>query len=260
MITCLDICNRAIGNALFNYYFLLRVAQKTKYKAYYPTSQEFMHHSGQRIQQLEEGFDIKIPKKGATFLSKYIKYVYREHQDNMFDQEVFSIKDNTNFDGYFQNKDYFDLSDNLGIEFNTKTINESKDILNKLKLNAEQAVSIHVRRGDYLKIDRHPVQSMEYYEQAIKHFPEKCFLVFSDDYDWVKENFDGDRFFCFPPQYNAFIDLCCMSLCSDNIIANSTFSWWAAFLNKNVDKKVIYPDNWIKGIDMNIFPKEWISL
>jgi len=51
-----------------------------------------------------------------------------------------------------------------------------------------------------------------------------------------------------------------MSLCSDNIIANSTFSWWAAFLNKNVDKKVIYPYNWIKGIDMNIFPKEWISL
>jgi len=67
MISCLDISNRAIGNALFNYYFLLTVAEKTGYKAFYPKSQEFMHHSGQRIQQLEEGFDIKIEKKKALF-------------------------------------------------------------------------------------------------------------------------------------------------------------------------------------------------
>jgi hypothetical protein len=51
-----------------------------------------------------------------------------------------------------------------------------------------------------------------------------------------------------------------MSLCKDSIIANSTFSWWAAFLNKNLDKKVTYPDNWFKGSDIDIFPDNWIRL
>jgi len=260
MITCLDICNRAIGNALFNYYFLLTVAEKTGYKAFYPKSQEFMHHSGQRIQQLEEGFDIKIDKKESTLLSREMQYIYREHQDNMYDEGVFSINDNTNFVGYFQNKKYFDLSDTQGIQFSKSTVEQSENILTDLSINPSDFVSIHVRRGDYVHIDRHPVQGMDYYESAILKFPERKFLVFSDDYDWIKNNFKSDRFLCFPPQHNAFIDLYCMSLCKDSIIANSTFSWWAAFLNKNLDKKVTYPDNWFKGSDIDIFPDNWIRL
>ena len=260
MITCLDISNRAIGNALFNYYFLLRVSKKTGHTAFYPVSQEFMHHSGQRIQQLEDGFKIKIEKKEVRDLSKDIKYIYREHQDNLYDEEVFSIKDGTNFIGYFQNKKYFNFSDNEGIEFNSSTIKEAGEILNDLKIDPSEFTSIHVRRGDYLKIDQHPVQDIDYYNRAISHFPEERFLVFSDDFNWIEQEFTGDRFFCFPTNKNAFLDLYLMSLCSHNIIANSTFSWWAAFLNKNVGKKTIYPDNWFKDHTIDIFPDNWIRL
>jgi len=189
-----------------------------------------------------------------------MQYIYREHQDNMYDEGVFSINDNTNFVGYFQNKKYFDLSDTQGIQFSKSTVEQSENILTDLSINPSDFVSIHVRRGDYVHIDRHPVQGMDYYESAILKFPERKFLVFSDDYDWIKNNFKSDRFLCFPPQHNAFIDLYCMSLCKDSIIANSTFSWWAAFLNKNLDKKVTYPDNWFKGSDIDIFPDNWIRL
>ena len=260
MITCLDISNRAIGNALFNYCLLLRVARKTGYTPFYPISQEYMHHSGQRIQQLEEGFDIQIEKKESSELSKEIVYIYREHQDNMYDENVFNVKDQTNFVGYFQNKKYFDLSDTQGIEFSKSTVEQSENVLTDLNVNPSDFVSIHVRRGDYVNIDRHPVQGMEYYESAITNFPERKFLVFSDDYDWIKNNFKSDQFLCFPPQYNAFIDLYCMSLCKDSIIANSTFSWWAAFLNKNLDKTIIFPNNWIKDCNIDIFPNKWIRL
>jgi len=260
MITCLDISNRAIGNALFNYYFLLTVADRTGHKPVYPVSQEFMHHSGQRIQQLESGFNISIEKQPVEEVSKYLQYIYREHQDNLFDQSVFSVKDFTNFTGYFQNKKYFNLEDDKGIEFNKKVIKESNFLLEELNIDPSEFVSIHVRRGDYLKIDQHPVQDMSYFNKAMDLFPNSSFLVFSDDPEWIKQKFNTENCTCFPTQYDAFIDLYCMSICSSNIIANSTFSWWSAFLNKNVDKTVVYPNNWFKGKDIDIFPDDWIGL
>lgn len=260
MITCLDISNRAIGNALFNYYFLLTVADKTGHKPIYPVSQEFMHHSGQRIQQLQSGFNINIDKMPVDEINKHLKYIYREHQDNIFDEDVFNIEDDTNFTGYFQNRRFFNLDDKKNIEFKDSIIEQSLLVLEKLGVEVKDFVSIHVRRGDYLKIDQHPVQTMDYYNKAVDQFPNRKFLVFSDDYEWIKNNFDSERFVCFPTQKDAFIDLYCMSACSDNIIANSTFSWWGAFLNKTVDKTIVYPDNWFKGKSAEIFPEDWVKI
>lgn len=114
------------------------------------------------------------------------------------------------------------------------------------KLFLSQTCGIHVRRGDYLKISyHHPIIGIDYYIDAIKRFDNTNFLVFSDDMEWCKANFDGDRF--------TFIDDECLpdnqalhliSMCTHQIIANSTFSWWGAWLNNNPEKIVIAPNKW----------------
>lgn len=112
---------------------------------------------------------------------------------------------------------------------------------------ATNTCSIHVRRGDYLKSpNHHPEQSMNYYMKAIKQMPkDTVFLIFSDDIAWCKQNFpDVPEKFRFVEGNTDYEDLLMMSLCKNNIICNSTFSWWGAWLNNNPDKKVVAPAIW----------------
>lgn len=112
---------------------------------------------------------------------------------------------------------------------------------------AENTCSIHVRRGDYLNSpNHHPSQNMNYYMKAIKQMPkDTVFLIFSDDIAWCKQNFpDLPEKFKFIENQDDFLDLEMMRLCKHNIICNSTFSWWAAWLNENPNKKVIIPNQW----------------
>ena len=124
---------------------------------------------------------------------------------------------------------------------------------------------MHVRRGDYLKFkDTHPPCSVEYYNQAISSFSESSiFLVISDDIEWCKENFLGDKFY-FVEGNEDYIDLYLMSLCKNNIIANSSFSWWAAWLNRNKEKIVIAPEKWfgneVQYNTDNLLPSSWETI
>lgn len=129
----------------------------------------------------------------------------------------------------------------------------------------EGLCSIHVRRGDYLKFqDCHPVQSMEFYEKAMDLSGCDKFLVFSDDIKWCKDNFKGNMFE-FSEGREPAIDLALMSKkCENNIICNSSFSWWGAFLNKSSTKTVIYPSNWF-GTKLNhqtkdLIPSSWVKI
>ena len=142
---------------------------------------------------------------------------------------------------------------------------------------------LHVRRGDPNLTDvrgfkwsytqcgsMHPVQPVEYYEKALAEFPEdQPVIVFSDSIDWVKEQefFAGDRFLLSEPKdkypdgsFTPYADLCLMSLCSHAIIANSSMSWWGAWLQTNPNKKVIAPKMWFgpDGADpTDIFLDRW---
>jgi len=112
----------------------------------------------------------------------------------------------------------------------------------------ERACSIHVRRGDYVN---HPyftdLCQGNYYEQAMSKFPrDSLFLVFSDDIAFCKTRFIGENFF-FVSGENQVTDLCLMSMCQSHIIANSSFSWWGAWLNPSLTKTVIAPRNWFAG-------------
>ena len=155
-------------------------------------------------------------------------------------------------------------------------------------LNGQEPIMLHVRRGDsnltdprgfkwsYTQCgDQHPVQPIEYYEKALAEFDDnQPVIVFSDSPEWVKEQefFSEDRFLISEPQdkyadgsYTPYVDLCLMSLCSHAIIANSSMSWWGAWLIKNPNKKVIAPKMWFGPTyaDKNtkdLYCSDWIVL
>jgi len=138
--------------------------------------------------------------------------------------------------------------------------------------------SIHVRRGDYLKYpDKHPVVTMEYIAKAIEYLQKNQyvygFMVFSDDIQWCKTwmrvefGYSGLIIKYINPSENPITDLVKMSECEHNIISNSTYSWWAAWLNQNPNKVVISPskDNWFGPGNVNlctddIIPESWIQI
>lgn len=146
--------------------------------------------------------------------------------------------------GYFQSERYFDekvVRDLYRIDTETFSyIREKYGHL--LDMNA---VSILVRRGDYLKLQfKHPVCQMSYYRKAMAAFASgTVFLVISDDIEWCKKHFRGDNFF-FVDDEPPLVDLYLQSLCAHNIISNSSFGWWGAWLNPNPGKRVICPTPW----------------
>lgn len=159
--------------------------------------------------------------------------------------------DGHNFYGYWQHPGYFDaifseLQDQFRVqkEFYTEEFLELRE-----KVICSNSVALHVRRTDYIQIKGHFLLSKEYHDNAIKLMREAIgdcqFYIFSDDLPWCRKNFDGlGTFVELKEDYLAF-DL--MRVCKHQIIANSTFSWWAARLNYTKYKKVICPARWWKN-------------
>lgn len=165
------------------------------------------------------------------------------------------------YKGYFFNLKYYDSIKNvLQKEFILKNkmsfSSELRDILKH-----DNTVSIHVRRGDFLKLNR-DISQKDYYPKAIKLIDEKVenptYLVFSDDVEWIKENLKiaGKKVYVSDMGFSDYQELMIMKHCKHNIIANSTFSYWAAYLNPNQDKIVVCPKHWKTGIIL----KDWISI
>jgi hypothetical protein len=188
------------------------------------------------------------------------------------------LKSNKSYmlEGYFQSPKYFKKYINEIRElFSFDGLSEIESHYRKLSDKYLNTVSIHVRRGDYLMLSHfHNVLPLSYYEQAVKHFGENSlFLVFSDDIEWCKENLanlnlKNIMYIENLPKSNIpgdLFELQLMSLCNGNIIANSSFSAWAAYLNKNVNKKVIAPRQWFVPEDANsaisdIRDNDWITI
>lgn len=157
--------------------------------------------------------------------------------------------------GYFQNELYF--------KDYRKTILDTFNFPWQLNTGT---VSVHVRRGDYLKLtEKHPPVSKEWITKAMKEFPGKDFVFFSDDIDWCRKNF-GHRVDCIFVKGNTELqDLITLSHCEHHINSASTFSWIGAWLNRNENKKVVLPQQWLMPQSSNqwteeIVPKKWIRL
>lgn len=187
-----------------------------------------------------------------------VRSLYREPA---FTYSEIPYSDGMCLDGYFQSEKYFS-------DFRNEIINSFG--LEYKKNNG--VVSIHIRRSDYLElIDIHPVLGMEYITEAIKYFNSlryKNFMVFSDDMDWCMKNVNVANFpFCkfkYSEGENEVEDMESMSGCEHNIIANSSFSWWGAWLNQNPYKIVIAPNKWFGKLlnhdTKDLIPSTWIKL
>ena len=195
-------------------------------------------------------------------------FVFEDERKD-YDDKLFKC-DNCVICGYFQSLRYFEnIEEQIKKTFVFPEGEEKlSDLANRLK--SEQYVSVHIRRGDYLKYPKlyGGICEKQYYDAAIDYFRSKNidrFIFFSDDMDWVKSNFSIEESIFFDSSdfedYHDWYDMYLMCLCSHNIIANSTFSWWGAWLNDNKDKIVVAPQKWINTIRNKDFcPNEWVRL
>lgn len=193
------------------------------------------------------------------------------HYDAAFEQ----LGDEVYLRGYFQSERYFaDYADEVRKLFTLQQLPESA--MSSQIQQAEMPVSLHVRRGDYVAIQavlaQHGTASTDYYERAIAIiralYPKASFFVFSDDIPWVREHmgFIPAPVFVEGDTQRPQTDLHLMSLCQHHITANSTFSWWGAWLNGKPGKQVIAPRQWFAQDRMramntvDIYPAGWILL
>lgn len=204
------------------------------------------------------------PKKNRTY--------HREHFFH-YDKSFEKIGPDVYLKGYFQSEKYFAPAANtISQEFRIKPelLTKLGEIANSIKNT--NSVSVHIRRGDYKNttiLALHGILDIPYYQQAIaillRQHPDAVFYFFSDDIEWVKENFNmpGAVFVSRYHSHTHFEDLHLMSLCKHNIIANSSFSWWGAWLNNNPGKMVIGPKKWFNEGPKDTFdvlPANWIKV
>jgi hypothetical protein len=191
----------------------------------------------------------------------------------VFDPTVLAKRGDIYLDGYWQSPRYFsDIRDTLLQEFTLKQPLSSTGLAYQNQITTSAAVALHVRRGDYATNPRVHQEfglcSTNYYTSAIEHIraqvPQATFFVFSDDIPWVKEHLPlGDStVYIEGTDLTDASELALMSQCQHNIIANSSFSWWAAWLNQNPAKRVIAPTPWFTTApyDTHLIPDSWIQL
>ena len=170
--------------------------------------------------------------------------------------------------GYFQSEKYFKRNRKKVIDLVTSDVlnySKAKDRYSKLVNQNQTTTSIHIRRGNYLSLKEYHVSlTPDYYYKAIEKVNPDKVLVFSDDLNFCKETFSGAEFIFINPEKD-IQDLYLMSMCDNNIIANSTFSWWGAWINQKEERKVIAPTKWFGPKNSNIetkdvIPEEWIKV
>lgn len=190
---------------------------------------------------------------------------YRRINEKTFNySELPKIEGNVEIYGYYQSEKYFYEYRNKILSLFDVDNSIFEDVLNKYKeILLLETCSIHVRRGDYLNLkDYHTVLPIDYFKKSYnKMGSHLTYLIFSDDIEWCKDNFDFISKKVFVSDNKDYEDLYLMSQCDNNIISNSTFSWWGAWLNKN-ENKVIAPKKWFgpKNYHLStkdIYSKKW---
>ena len=204
---------------------------------------------------------------------KLIPQMYKVYVDKIgpFQPEIFEM-DNVYLSGYWQNENYFkDIKEVIcrDFSFSDKLMEQYKNICERLE--KENSVSVHIRRGDYLTTENTRIHGNictdKYYANAMKYIEERVenphFYVFTDDLEWAREKYSGKNITVVDGNRNAssYVDMFLMSRCKHNIVANSTFSWWAAWLNVNPDKLVLAPPKWLNNFpEAQVACAEWILI
>lgn len=270
--------NGRLGNQMFQYASLRGIAEHRGFEWMIPRPESYgdsnygLFDCFKMSTVQEKNFGILEADSYATGQFHFSKEFYDNCPDNI------NLHDHFTTEKYFLNVEDIIRQD---YTFKDEILNPCKEIID----NFENPVFLHVRRGDYLAhLDAHPVCSISYYQKALELFDTNCpVLVFSDDIKWCKEQelFSDDRFMISEyeqryPQLSdtlygkqksliPYFDLCMMSLCVGGIIANSTLSWWGAWLIETPTQPIVAPNPWFgKFYDhynmSDLIPDEWIEV
>ena len=283
-----------LGNQMFQYAFAKKIQLLTGKKVFLDT--RYINNEDVRMQNGRDGFHEKcdVREYGLNHFKITLpiadsKDLYKWRfisQRNIFEWILCELSQRYLWPWQYRNEDLkkivFEKRDRIysiyyyGYFFDLRYYDDIKNILRKefqLKnfvqlplelyrvLQSDVTVGIHIRRGDFTKLSR-DISKNEYYPRAIKKIEEyikdPVYLVFSDDIKWVKENMEinGRKIYVSEMKFTDFQELTIMKHCKHNIIANSTFSYWGAYLNNNPQKIVVCPRRWKK----DIIPHEWISI
>ena len=239
-----------LGNQLFQYAFGLLLADKRGEElkidnrslgAKTDTYRSYSLDNFKISTPLASDSEIKKYQPRLAFFNKIYNKIFKNYHIGY--EEKFLNTKASYIEGFFQSYKYLELLKELSLK---------KDIDYKI---ADNSVAVHIRRGDYVNNPAHFVCDLKYYQNAFKLIKEKVaspvFYIFSDDIAWAKENL----IFVSRPEIKDFEELILMSRCKNNIIANSSFSFWGAWLNTHNDKIVIAPDKW-----NNEFPNDYKDL
>lgn len=264
-----------LGNQMFIYAFYCSLKARYPHAVYmfdtYNARQQHQGYELMRIFHLKHKFNIVI--------FKLYQFIFHDYETKMtiiqqstfctYDPILLDVKkQSVLFDGFWQSYLFFnDIAEHIKKQFAFKEalLNAmTKDCL--ANVVSRNSVSIHIRRGDYLSFGVDMENRMNYYNDAINYIKKKVnnpyWIFFSDDPQWVKEHFliDDGFFVHWNSGEDSWQDMFLMSKCKHNIIANSTFSWWGAWLNNNPDKIVIAPTIWFDSESDDIVPSCWIRL
>lgn len=194
-------------------------------------------------------------------------YYCEKDLDNNYEEEIYSL-DNKYLDGCWQTEKYFESIRKTVLDAYTFNIDGS-EINDYLSLiSSTNSVSLHVRRGDYVNNSIYEgICTEEYYDNAIeyikKHVNNPKFFIFSDDIEYVKNKYHGVNYVIVEGFDNSksHYDMFLMSMCKHNIVANSSFSWWGAWLNQNAEKIVVCPHKWGNRAEYRYTPCEsWVKI
>lgn len=267
-----------LGNQMFQYAALVGIATKYGYEFGYPPANETIRANT----KYGETFELRKLFLGIRNFwpfnetSDWPQYVEPEGDFSAGFQLLDKCNDCINLLGYFQSERYFKHCESTIREmyqFSNMFYRLTADVIRYemgMRMTYDPPmVSVHVRRGDYLQLSPVlPPLSLDYYQAAMSAFQEDTsFLVFSDDHAWCEENLPKIRKrenLHFVKGHSSAVDMCLMSRCDSHIIANSSFSWWGAWLNPDPEKIVIAPKNWFgpagpKNHD-GIYCDGWIRL
>ena len=248
-----------LGNQMFQIAAAYSLSLKLNVECKFNFNESFVSTQGHGANKYKENIFKYIDNDNISFNT------FKFYQEPEFKYNEIPLMDNLMLVGNFQSEKYF--SDNKDevlkiFNFDNEVNDKFKKFINE-NVGDSSVTAIHVRRGDYLlKPNFHPVCDMDYYNKAIEIINDDKYIIISDDIEWCKENFLGDKFI-FSPFTNEIDDLYLLINCDNHIIANSSFSWWGAYLCEK-ENKVVSPKTWF-GPDgpqdtQDIYINNWIKI
>ena len=274
-----------LGNQMFQFASTLGIANKLGNEAKFPIENCFNYsESGPFDPAIGRCMAVKCDLLDAFDIDQYYFIPQRHLKSGVvyseagfeYDPQVENLQEDTSLYGYFQTEKYFSHCRELILSqlvFKDTHRAQALSYMENIRIQSKslKTVSIHVRRGDYLMFpDHHPPCSKEYYDKAVNEIKSIIgeshdikFLIFSDDTEWCSTQFTGEEYQVVNIN-NPFSEMCLMTLCDHNIIANSSFSWWGAWLGDNSGRTVIAPFKWfghlIQKDASDIYLNNWIKI